>query len=39
MPSLLDWSHCPADESNPDKRNGAWVLKANAGAEINEIAC
>ena len=23
----LDWSHCPAVESIPGKRSGAWVFK------------
>ena len=24
---LLDWSQCPAVESDPDKMSGAWVLR------------
>ena len=48
MPSL-DWSHCPAVESVPGKRSGAWVFRdtrtpvsvvfdnLEAGASIDEI--
>jgi uncharacterized protein (DUF433 family) len=25
--SSLDWSQCPAIESVPDRRNGAWVFR------------
>ena len=25
--ATLDWSQCPAVESNPGKRSGAWVFK------------
>jgi uncharacterized protein (DUF433 family) len=25
--ATLDWSHCPAVESIPDKAGGAWVFK------------
>jgi uncharacterized protein (DUF433 family) len=25
--AILDWSQCPAVESNPDKLGGAWVLR------------
>ena len=25
--AVLDWSQCPAVESNPDKLGGAWVLR------------
>lgn len=25
--SILDWSQCPAVESVPDRRSGAWVFK------------
>jgi hypothetical protein len=25
--ATLDWSQCPAAESNPGKRSGAWVFK------------
>ena len=25
--STLDWSQCPAVESVPDRRSGAWVFK------------
>lgn len=25
--ATLDWSHCPAVESVPDRRSGAWVFK------------
>jgi uncharacterized protein (DUF433 family) len=46
---MLDWSQCPAVESNPGKRSGAWVFRdtrtpvsvvfdnLEAGAPINEI--
>ena len=27
MAASLDWSQCPAVESIPGKRNGAWVFK------------
>jgi uncharacterized protein (DUF433 family) len=27
MPATLDWSQCPAVESIPGKRSGAWVFK------------
>jgi uncharacterized protein (DUF433 family) len=27
MPAALDWSQCPAVESVPDRRSGAWVFK------------
>lgn len=27
MAPLLDWSQCPAVESVPGRRNGAWVFK------------
>ncbi len=27
MPAALDWSQCPAVESIPGKRGGAWVFK------------
>jgi uncharacterized protein (DUF433 family) len=45
----LDWSQCPAVESVPDRRSGAWVFKdtrmpvstvfenLEAGATIDEI--
>jgi uncharacterized protein (DUF433 family) len=45
----LDWSQCPAVESVPDRRSGAWVLKntripvatvfenLEAGSDIEEI--
>ena len=48
MPTL-DWSHCPAVESVPGKRSGAWVFKntrtpvstvfenLEAGATIQEV--
>ena len=47
--SALDWSNCPAVESVPDRRHGAWVFKdtrmpvstvfenLEAGATIEEI--
>ncbi|MGO9337098.1 MAG: DUF433 domain-containing protein [Terracidiphilus sp.] len=25
--ATLDWSHCPAVESVPDRRSGAWVFR------------
>lgn len=25
--AMLDWSQCPAVESNPDKLGGVWVLR------------
>ena len=46
---MLDWSQCPAVESIPGKRSGAWVFRdtrtpvsvvfdnLEAGASINEI--
>ncbi len=49
MTGLLDWSQCPAVESIPGKRSGAWVFKdtrtpvsvvfdnLEVGASINEI--
>jgi uncharacterized protein (DUF433 family) len=49
MPAPLDWSQCPAVESVPGKRSGAWVFKdtrtpvsvvfdnLEAGASITEI--
>jgi uncharacterized protein (DUF433 family) len=49
MPSTLDWSQCPAVESVPGKRSGAWVFRdtrmpvstvfenLQAGATIEEI--
>ena len=45
----LDWSQCPAVESVPDRRSGAWVFKdtrmpvatvfenLEAGSDIDEI--
>ena len=45
----LDWSQCPAVESIPDRRGGAWVFKGTrmpvaavfenleAGSDIDEI--
>ena len=27
MAATLDWSQCPAVESVPDRRHGAWVFK------------
>lgn len=45
----LDWSHCPAVESIPEKMSGAWVLKGTrmpvsaifenleAGATIDDL--
>ncbi len=27
MNTSLDWSHCPAVESIPGKRSGAWVFR------------
>jgi uncharacterized protein (DUF433 family) len=45
----LDWSQCPAVESTPGKRSGAWVFRdtrtpvsavfenLEAGATINEV--
>jgi uncharacterized protein (DUF433 family) len=45
----LDWSQCPAVESVPDRRGGAWVFKGTrmpvatifenleAGSDIDEI--
>ena len=47
--ATLDWSQCPAVESIPGKRSGAWVFRdtrtpvsvvfdnLEAGASINEI--
>ena len=47
--TALDWSQCPAVESIPGKRSGAWILKdtrtpvsvvfdnLDVGATINEI--
>lgn len=47
--ATLDWSQCPAVESVPGKRSGAWVLKGTrmpvsaifenleAGANIDDI--
>lgn len=47
--AALDWSQCPAIESVPDRRSGAWVFKdtrmpvatvfenLEAGATIEEI--
>ena len=47
--AALDWSQCPAVESVPDRRHGAWVFKdtrmpvatvfenLEAGASIEEI--
>ena len=47
--ATLDWSHCPAVESIPDRLSGAWVLKdtrmpvsaifenLEAGSDIEEI--
>jgi uncharacterized protein (DUF433 family) len=47
--AALDWSQCPAVESIPGKRSGAWVFRdtrtpvsvvfdnLEAGASINEI--
>jgi uncharacterized protein (DUF433 family) len=47
--AALDWSQCPAVESNPRKVSGAWVFKntrmpvslvfenLEAGAQIDEI--
>jgi len=49
MAATLDWSQCPAVESVPDRRHGAWVFKETrmpvatvfenleAGASIEEI--
>jgi uncharacterized protein (DUF433 family) len=47
--ATLDWSQCPAVESVPDRRSGAWVFKGarmpvatifenlEAGSDIDEI--
>ncbi len=47
--AILDWSQCPAVESVPDRRSGAWVFKdtrmpvatvfenLEVGASIEEI--
>jgi uncharacterized protein (DUF433 family) len=47
--ATLDWSQCPAVESVPDRRSGAWVFKntrmpvatvfenLEAGSDIEEI--
>jgi uncharacterized protein (DUF433 family) len=47
--AVLDWSQCPAVESVPDRRSGAWVFKdtrmpvsaifenLEAGSDIEEI--
>ena len=47
--TTLDWSQCPAVESVPDRRSGAWVFKdtrmpvatvfenLEAGSDIEEI--
>lgn len=47
--ATLDWSQCPAVESVPDRRSGAWVFKGTrmpvatvfenleAGSDIDEI--
>ena len=47
--ATLDWSQCPAVESVPDRRSGAWVFKNSrmpvatifenleAGSDIDEI--
>jgi uncharacterized protein (DUF433 family) len=47
--ALLDWSQCPAVESTPGKRSGAWVFKdtrmpvstvfenLESGATVDEI--
>jgi uncharacterized protein (DUF433 family) len=47
--AALDWSQCPAVESVPDRRSGAWVFKdtrmpvstafenLEAGSDIDEI--
>ena len=47
--ATLDWSQCPAVESVPNRRNGAWVFKGTrmpvaavfenleAGSDIDEI--
>lgn len=47
--AVLDWSQCPAVESVPDRRGGAWVFKdtrmpvatifenLEAGSDIDEI--
>ena len=47
--AALDWSQCPAVESVPDRRSGAWVLKntrmpvatifenLEAGSDIEEL--
>jgi uncharacterized protein (DUF433 family) len=47
--ATLDWSQCPAVESVPDRRSGAWVFKdtrmpvstifenLEAGSDIDEI--
>lgn len=49
MAAMLDWSLCPAVESVPDRRHGAWVFKdtrmpvatvfenLEAGASIEQI--
>lgn len=49
MAATLDWSQCPAVESVPDRRHGAWVFKdtrmpvatifenLEVGASIEEI--
>jgi uncharacterized protein (DUF433 family) len=49
MAATLDWSQCPAVESSPGKRSGAWVFRdtrtpvsvvfdnLEVGASINEI--
>lgn len=49
MTSTLDWSQCPAVESVPGRRSGAWVFKDSrmpvaaifenleAGSDIDEI--
>lgn len=47
--AVLDWSQCPAVESVPDRRSGAWVFRGTrmpvatvfenleAGSDIEEI--
>jgi len=27
MPSMIDWSSCPAVESDPERVSGAWVFR------------
>ena len=36
MTSILEWSQCPAVESIPGKRSGAWVFKGT-GTQISTV--